>query len=546
MSDPAIGGAFDNIEAFVSTAEGVVTTGQDLDEANTKAKILTPLVRTLGWPVHDNTEVLLEYSEEDQFDDRADYALFDTGNLYAVIEAKQIGEPLSKHRTQIRRYMRLYGAEWGLLTNGENYQMFRSEDGTGEELVESLSLADLPTSEYIQQLSRDRAKGGVEASEPVNSLSKAKLQEIVELSEESELYEKMVGSIAPSVVGSEVEKLALLLALVGGVEKSVSSDRHISGAIDILFVHDPATQFLDVLDATRPLSPDSAYFSDTGLNVNSKPQREKSLIQTVKPKYGRFDNYEPIGNQIDLEPDLLSQFDLIFTIKDEPDPERDGNVADNILNTHHAGELDTQRDQNTSSEFTQQRVDNAAEEISPIIDLDLLRNYITHARRSCYPTMTEGAKSIIRQFYVDVRSKGVDEDAPVPITDRKLETLVRLAEASARIRLSDTVEKEDANRSVDIVRSCLRDTGVDPAGQFNADVVETGTSKTQRDWAKKLERLISDIEEKFEEGAPIEEVLDRAEEIGMDASEAEQGIEKLLRQTGRVYEPKQDHLRTTS
>lgn len=174
MSGPSTGGAFDSIEAFVSTAEGVVATGQELDEANTKAKILTPLVRTLGWPVHDNTEVLLEYSGEDQFEDKVDYALFDADELYAVIEAKQIGESLSEHTSQIRRYMRLYGAEWGLLTNGENYQIFRSEDEADEKSVERLSLADLSTSEYLQQLSRDSARGEVEAPEPVNKLSEAK------------------------------------------------------------------------------------------------------------------------------------------------------------------------------------------------------------------------------------------------------------------------------------------------------------------------------------------------------------------------------------
>lgn len=205
MPGPSTGGAFDSIEAFVSAAESVVATGQDLDEANTKAKILTPLVRTLGWPVHDNTEVLLEYSGEDQFKDRVDYALFDADDPYAVIEAKQIGQLLSEYDSQIRRYMRLYGAKWGLLTNGEDYRIFKSEDDTDEVLVESLSLAGLPTSEYLQHLSRDSAEGESEAPELADRLSDAMKQEIVELSNEGNLYEQMVGSIAPSVYGYEKE-----------------------------------------------------------------------------------------------------------------------------------------------------------------------------------------------------------------------------------------------------------------------------------------------------------------------------------------------------
>jgi replicative DNA helicase Mcm len=130
------------------------------------------------------------------------------------------------------------------------------------------------------------------------------------------------------------------------------------------------------------------------------------------------------------------------------------------------------------------------------------------------------------------------------VTARKLEALVRLAEASARMRLSDTVEAEDAERVIDIVRSCLQDIGVDPeTGEFDADVVETGQSKSQRDRIKNIKTLISDVEEEYDEGAPREEVLDRAEEMGMERSKAEHEIEKL-RQKGDVYEPQTDHLRT--
>jgi len=283
--------------------------------------------------------------------------------------------------------------------------------------------------------------------------------------------------------------------------------------------------------------------SKAGINATLKSRC--SLLGAANPKYGRFDQYEPIGEQIDLEPALISRFDLIFTVTDTPDPEHDGKLADHILKTNYAGELNTQRDRIATSEFTQQQVDDVTEEVAPEIDAELLRKYVAHAKRSCFPTMTDEAKATIREFYVDLRSKGADEDAPIPVTARKLEALVRLAEASARVRLSDTVEVEDAERSVEIVRSCLQDIGVDPeTGQFDADVVETGTSKTQRDRIKNIKGLISDIEEEFEEGAPIEEVLDRADEIGMDATKAEDEIEKLRRK-GEVYEPKQDHLRTT-
>jgi replicative DNA helicase Mcm len=283
--------------------------------------------------------------------------------------------------------------------------------------------------------------------------------------------------------------------------------------------------------------------SKAGINATLKARC--SLLGAANPKYGRFDQYEPIGEQIDLEPALISRFDLIFTVTDSPDPEHDSRLAKHIIKTNYAGEINTQREELASSEFTPEQVAEVTQEVAPEIDAELLRKYIAHAKRSCFPTMTEEAKELIEEFYVDLRSKGADEDAPVPVTARKLEAMVRLAEASARLRLSDTVEREDADRATNIVESCLKDIGIDPeTGQFDADVVETGTSKSQRDRIKNIKGLIADIEEEYQEGAPVDEVLDRAGEIGMDPGKAEQEIEKL-RTKGEVYEPQQGHLRTT-
>jgi len=434
--------------------------------------------------------------------------------------------------------------------------------------------------------------------------------EITELSEEDDIYEKMVASVAPSIYGYDEEKLAMILQLFSGVTKHLPDGSRIRGDLHMLLIGDPGTGKSQMLSYIQNIAPRSVYTSGKGSSsagltaaavrddfgdgqqwtleagalvladkgiaavdeldkmrpedrsamhealeqqkisiskagINATLKSRCSLLGAANPKYGRFDQYEPIGEQIDLEPALISRFDLIFTVTDTPDEEHDSRLAEHILKTNYAGELNTQRERIATSEFTQQQVDEVTEQVSPEIDAELLRKYIAHAKRSCFPTMTDEAKATIRDFYVDLRLKGADEDAPIPVTARKLEGLVRLAEASARIRLSDTVEAEDAERSVSIVRSCLKDIGVDPeTGQFDADVVETGTSKTQRDRIKNIKGLIAEIEDEFEEGAPLDEVLDRAGEIGMDASKAEAEIEKLRRK-GDVYEPRQGHLRTT-
>jgi replicative DNA helicase Mcm len=158
--------------------------------------------------------------------------------------------------------------------------------------------------------------------------------------------------------------------------------------------------------------------------------------------------------------------------------------------------------------------------------------------------MTDEAKEVIRDFYVDVRSQGYEEDAPVPVTTRKLEAIVRLAEASARLRLSDTIETEDADRVINLVRETLEDLGINTeTDQVDADVIETGQSKAQRELKATVKEIIEKIESEYDEGAPIEVVLDHAKERGIDRSKAEHKIEKLRRQ-GDVYEPTTDHLRS--
>ncbi|MCU4972414.1 cell division protein [Halobacteria archaeon AArc-m2/3/4] len=283
--------------------------------------------------------------------------------------------------------------------------------------------------------------------------------------------------------------------------------------------------------------------SKAGINATLKSRC--SLLGAANPKYGRFDQYEPIQEQIDLEPALISRFDLIFTVTDKPDEEKDRNLAEHILNTNYAGELTTQQNQMTSMDVSTDEIEEMTATVDPEIDAELLRKYVAYAKQNCHPRMTEEAREAIRDFYVDLRSKGTDEDAPVPVTARKLEALVRLSEASARIRLSDTVEIEDAERVIDIVHSCLQEIGIDPeTGEFDADIVEAGTTKSQRDRIKNIKQLITDIEEEYDDGAPIDIVLDRANEIGMDQSKAEHEIEKL-KQKGEVYEPSTDNLRTT-
>ncbi|WP_049972503.1 minichromosome maintenance protein MCM [Haladaptatus cibarius] len=437
-------------------------------------------------------------------------------------------------------------------------------------------------------------------------------ESIVEQSNQSDIYDQMVSSVAPSIYGYEEEKLAMILQLFGGVTKHLPDGTRIRGDIHIALFGDPGPYESRLLDYAGVLSPrtisaSGSGSSSVGLTASMKRTKKTSrgdktwaveagalpladrglaclesldkfndeqgaaLIdvledQTVKvnkatvseqlkarasvlasahPKYGRFDQYEPIGEQLDLEPELISQFDLIFTVTDQPDPDHDARLAEHILQTNFAGELNTQRTEIDAPNISEEQVRSQTEEITPAIDAELLRKYIAYAKSNIYPTMKPEARQAIRDFYVDLRSKAADEDAPVPVSARKLEALVRLAEASARVRLSDTVEQEDADRVIDIVQSCLKDIGVDPeTGQFDADVVETGTSREYDDKEDAIKHLIEEVDENYDKGAPVDVVLDKASEMGMEPSKVEYVIEQL-KQKGEAYEPSTDYLRST-
>ncbi|MFB6206165.1 MAG: minichromosome maintenance protein MCM [Haloglomus sp.] len=435
-------------------------------------------------------------------------------------------------------------------------------------------------------------------------------QEIIELSNDPDIYQKMVDSMAPSIWGYETHKQAIIFQLFSGVTKHLPDDSRIRGDLHILLIGDPGTGKSQILQYVKNIAPRSVYTSGKGSSaagltatavrddlgegdqwsleagalvladkgiaavdeldkmdagdrsamhealeqqnisiskagINATLKSRCSLLGAANPKYGRFDEYEAIPEQIDLEPALISRFDLIFTITDKPDEEEDRKLARHIIETNYAGELHTHRENVPTANVSEQEVVTATEDVEPTIDPDLFRKYVAHAKRSCYPTMTDAARNAIEEFYVDLRSQGEGEDAPVPVTARKLEALVRLAEASARVRLSDTVEESDAERVIDIVRKSLEDVGMDPeTNEFDADMIEAGHSKSQRDRIKSLRGIIEELEDEYEEGAPFEEVLEMAESNGTDRDKAEHEIEKL-KQRGEVYEPSQGHLRTT-
>ena len=279
--------------------------------------------------------------------------------------------------------------------------------------------------------------------------------------------------------------------------------------------------------------------------INATLQSRCSMLAAANPKYGRFEDYsESIVEQIELPPALMSRFDLIFIIRDELNEDRDRDIAQTILDNNQMGQRNTRNIKALEEEHDGEVTEDLKEQAKDQVDKDVLtkeefRKYVAYAQR-IYPEITENAKSFIEENYVSIRQKGTDTDT-YPITARKIEAMVRMTEAVARIRLSDVANEEHARVAMDIMKRSMEQVGMNDEGEFDADMIEAGVSSSQRSRIHGLKDAIeSIIDEKKDMGeddvtATEEEIIERAVESGLDADKASKELEKLKRQ-GEIYD----------
>jgi replicative DNA helicase Mcm len=135
-----------------------------------------------------------------------------------------------------------------------------------------------------------------------------------------------------------------------------------------------------------------------------------------------------------------------------------------------------------------------SEHLEPPIPADLLRKYVAYARANIKPRITNEARQLIESFYVNARN--MQKSDAIPITARSIDGLYRLAEASAKIRLSEVVTFRDAQDAINLVSSCLRNVCFDPTtGQYDIESIECGISHSQRSKMNQLNKFIRDHQE---------------------------------------------------
>jgi len=419
------------------------------------------------------------------------------------------------------------------------------------------------------------------------------LKQIKELAAEPYIQRKIARSIASSIYGREDLKLATALCLFGGTRLKKIDGTYRRGDIHVLFVGDPGTGKSEILKAAVNVSPRALYTSgkgstavgltaavvkdsDTGTmsleagaivladggiaaidefdkmesqdiaaiheamaqqtvsiakaGIIATLRAQTGIIAAGNPYLGRYNKYKTPTENIRQPPTLLSRFDLIFIVTDEPDKAKDAQLAEFIL-------------EQATGDFTQisQNVD---EPLIPIKQ-DLLKKYIHYARNNCFPVLTQEAKNKIKEYYLDLRGKYDAEQAIVSILARNLEALIRLSESYAKMALRDKVLVEDVEEIIKIFNRYLRDVGYDEStGKFDIDRIFTGQTRSKINKITKiLDRIKNIINENDGNAVELENVIEILEmEEDLDREFIEETIDQAVKE-GTLYKPRNKYIK---
>jgi len=178
---------------------------------------------------------------------------------------------------------------------------------------------------------------------------------------------------------------------------------------------------------------------------------------------------------VDIEGSLLSRFDAIVLLIDEPDAQQDRKVADHITSAYMDG-VERVRDDGVVPE------DGVADrKVSPEVG----RAWVKMGRE-IIPRITNESMEQLVDFYVKAREQSNDES--ISATARQLESGIRLSMAYARMRLSETVDACDVEMAINVSKTVIGQTH-NGSGGFDIDkLYETGSvePKSQKDRKERI------------------------------------------------------------
>ena len=404
---------------------------------------------------------------------------------------------------------------------------------------------------------------------------------IKSLSKSPDIYDRIIDSYAPHITGHRIIKESILLLMAGSTQRELQDGSKIRGDINIFLVGDPGTAKSEMLKFCARIAPRGLYTSgrgstaagltaavvrdvngifmleagatvlgDQGLVCIDEFDKMKdedrsalhevmeqqtasiakggivatlnartSILAAANPMYGKYDPFKNITENVNLPIPLLTRFDLIFVVRDQPSKERDEKIAKHIIDLH-----------------TPQGIDSRS-----LIDSETLTKYVSYAKR-VDPILTKEAETKILDYYLKMRN--VDADDMITVTPRQLEGLIRLATARARLLLKNQVEEEDAQRAIDLLQNMFEDAGIDVnTGNVDLGVLQgkprSEVSKMQS-FMEILQTLEGEPKKPVEESKLIEELVKTEKFTEEDARNI---VRKMVREAS-IYESKPGHYNT--
>ena len=320
----------------------------------------------------------------------------------------------------------------------------------------------------------------------------------------------IINSIAPSIYGHQHVKTALTLAMFGGEAKDVGGKHRIRGDINVLVLGDPGvakSQFLKYVEKTfsrcvyttgkgasavgltasvhrdgstgewtleggalvladkgiclidefdkmneqdrtsihEAMEQQSISISKAGIIANL--QARCSVIAAANPVKGRYDSQLSFADNVDLTDPILSRFDILCVLKDEVQLQQDLELATFVINSHIKHHPDVKTPENYEEILLE---DPSQKEEIEMIDQNILKKYIIYARTHIKPKLSDINKEKITKFYTDLRKESTNSGG-INIAVRHIESIIRMAEANARMHLREFVNDDDVDVAISVM-----------------------------------------------------------------------------------------------